>query len=244
MSLHLVRVFLDGRRLFHGALRRKLPLRDVDEGYLAHCALAELFGDGAPHPFAIQGSEGNWLSLLGYVDASDAELRSQAQALASPDAWAACDWERFAAKPMPAEWSSGTRVSFRLRACPVRRMAHASATWREGAEVDAFLVRCQETPGLPVDRPGVYREWLGAEFERRGGARLVTAELEGFRRSRLLRRTQGADRVARSTERPDALFVGELEVTDGAAFNGLLARGIGRHRAFGFGMLLLTRTRA
>jgi len=32
---------------------------------------------------------------------------------------------------------------------------------------------------------------------------------------------------------------GVLQVRDSAAFAALLARGIGRHRAFGFGMLLL-----
>ncbi|MEE8524028.1 MAG: type I-E CRISPR-associated protein Cas6/Cse3/CasE [Thermoanaerobaculia bacterium] len=40
-------------------------------------------------------------------------------------------------------------------------------------------------------------------------------------------------------ERPDALLTGTLEVTDPDAFATLLARGVGRHRAFGFGMLLL-----
>jgi CRISPR system Cascade subunit CasE len=35
------------------------------------------------------------------------------------------------------------------------------------------------------------------------------------------------------------VFSGLLQVEDAAAFTALLARGIGRHRAFGFGMLLL-----
>jgi CRISPR system Cascade subunit CasE len=34
-------------------------------------------------------------------------------------------------------------------------------------------------------------------------------------------------------------MTGILEVTGGEAFARLLARGVGRHRAFGFGMLLL-----
>jgi CRISPR system Cascade subunit CasE len=40
--------------------------------------------------------------------------------------------------------------------------------------------------------------------------------------------------------RPDATFRGTLRVDDPARFAAAaLARGVGRHRAFGFGMLLL-----
>jgi CRISPR system Cascade subunit CasE len=41
------------------------------------------------------------------------------------------------------------------------------------------------------------------------------------------------------SEGPDAVLEGVLEVVDGEAFAALLRRGVGRHRAFGFGMLLL-----
>jgi len=40
-------------------------------------------------------------------------------------------------------------------------------------------------------------------------------------------------------ERPQALLKGVLTVKESNTFNRLLARGIGRHRAFGYGMLLL-----
>ena len=55
-----------------------------------------------------------------------------------------------------------------------------------------------------------------------------------------LRQTHsGQNRSHRGVERPDALFTGEITVADPEAFCRLLARGVGRHRAFGFGMLLL-----
>jgi CRISPR system Cascade subunit CasE len=44
---------------------------------------------------------------------------------------------------------------------------------------------------------------------------------------------------SRYCEGPDAVMRGNLIVSDPAAFAQLLARGIGRHRAYGFGMLLL-----
>ncbi len=46
-------------------------------------------------------------------------------------------------------------------------------------------------------------------------------------------------RLKHTVQGPDAVFTGLLQVRDSAAFAALLARGIGRHRAFGFGMLLL-----
>ena len=38
---------------------------------------------------------------------------------------------------------------------------------------------------------------------------------------------------------PDATLQGALRVTGGNAFANLLARGIGRHQSYGYGMLLL-----
>ena len=68
-------------------------------------------------------------------------------------------------------------------------------------------------------------------------ARLEDFTLDGFANVRLLRKAEGAGR--RDFQRPQALLGGILQVQDGDAFHTLLARGIGRHRAFGYGMLLL-----
>jgi len=40
-------------------------------------------------------------------------------------------------------------------------------------------------------------------------------------------------------EGPDAIVHGVLVIHDPAAFSALLVRGVGRHRAYGYGMLLL-----
>ena len=63
---------------------------------------------------------------------------------------------------------------------------------------------------------------------------LESATLASFQRTRAVRRLRGA-----YSEGPDALMRGTLEITDGSAFTKLLAGGIGRHRAYGYGMLLL-----
>ena len=101
----------------------------------------------------------------------------------------------------------------------------------------------------------VYRDWL-RRLLREGGAELLDAGLSGFRLTTLVRRSHASPngrtgtaegppkrlpalRARTAARRPDATLEGILQVTDPERFQGLLARGVGRHRAFGFGMLLL-----
>lgn len=239
-ELHMVRLSLDVTRLVDLGRRRGLPPHDTDWGYLVHCQLGELFGERAPAPFVIDGQKRGTLEVLGYSAVPDKVLREHAEAFADPLVHAGCDWERFASKPMPATWRSGMRLGFRIRACPTVRMSgERPGLHRKRAEVDAFLARCWEVGDAPVDRETVYGEWLSRELGRGGAAGLLQMRLEGFQRERVVRRTQGSERVARRQERPEAWLEGTLEVRDEAAFSSLLRRGVGRHRAFGFGMVLL-----
>lgn len=243
--VHLVRLSLRARDVMALAKEHGLPLREADDGYLAHAALRALFGELAPQPFAFQSEGGGrggdpaW-RLLGYSKATDEALLEHARAFADPLAFRACDVEALVSKPMPERFAEGARLDFELRACPIVRKSGAGEKHREGAEVDAFLARCwQVGEGVPVDREAVYVDWLRTQLGRDGAASLEGAELLRFCRSHLLRRTQGGERQAKRCERPDASLAGTLRVENAAAFMGLLARGVGRHRAFGFGMLLL-----
>ena len=239
--LFMVRLELSTRELEALGRRLRFPLRNDDPGYLVHCALAGLFGELAPRPFALEGTPRRWVSVLGYARSTAAVLQDNARAFADPGLYAVCRWDSLATKPMPENWAAGRRLGFDLRACPVVRKAGEAPRHRKGAEVDAFLAACWAAggPEVPVDRKDVYGQWLADQLDRHGGARLLEAELRGYRRRRLLRRTQGSERSSSTVERPDVRLGGLLEVTDGPAFSALLARGVGRHRAFGFGMLLL-----
>lgn len=102
-----------------------------------------------------------------------------------------------------------------------------------------------------VTREAVYTDWLAQRLD--GAATIEHALLRDFRRTRTRRSThagQGAGGGGggnagtaaprtRPVEGPDAVMTGTLAVTDAAAFADLLVRGVGRHAAFGFGMLLL-----
>ena len=238
--LHMLQMALSQPHVVRMASQRRFPIRQSDAGYMVHCLLGELFGSHAITPFAIRGEAGRVLRVLGYSPHDAAHLQRQAEIAAEPANFQACDWRAFASKPMPSSWRAGERLGFESRICPVKRMSSDGRHHRRGAEVDAFLARAwQLDPEEPLSREVVYIEWLREELARRGGACLVDASVVRYRRTRLLRRTQGPDRSSRLLERPDVLVRGSLKIEGASDFSSLLARGLGRHRSFGFGMLLL-----
>lgn len=239
-QLHMHSLKLDAARLIALGRRLRLPMREVDPGYLVHSQLGELFGELAPPLFAIAGDQGREWRVLAYGDHDQARLRAHADAFADPAVFAAVDWAGSASKPMPQAWPAGQVLGFEVRVCPVVRKSGAGDRHRAGAEVDVFLDRCWAVgDGVKVDREAVYRDWLAEHLKRHGGASLGSATITAFRRVQLVRRTQGEQRTARMLERPDVIVRGELTVEDPTEFARLLRRGVGRHRSFGFGMLLL-----
>jgi CRISPR system Cascade subunit CasE len=258
-QLWMVQLRLDPRHL--ARRHRSLPPRHEDTGYEVHGLLAALFGEGRLQPFRVlsngAGHESR-VTVLAYSRQDIELLRRYAQELATPADYAACDWGAVAAKEMPTAWGPARRLGFEVRACPVARLASdrevvglsgATERFRAGSEVDVWLQRNFLSPrtaeglGTEAERLGreeAYVEWLADRVA--PGARLCAARLQAFRRVRLLRATHEQQRKLRISERPDALLRGELEVTDPVAFANLLATGLGRHRAYGFGMLLLRPT--
>jgi CRISPR system Cascade subunit CasE len=256
--LHLVRLALDAARLFDLEKRLQLPPGGADLGYLVHCQLGTLFGELAPTLFALERGarpDARTVGVLAYSAHDGAALRAHAQTFADPRAYAACDWDTFASKPMPS-LVGGETLGFEVRVSPVVRtrrpgpagVQHDRRGKPKVREVDAFLAACWEQedrgdagPSDRVDRTSVYQRWLAEELARDGAAKANYDDLHvvGMQRAQLLRRTQGAERRARRLDRPDVLVEGTLHVATGSSFRALLARGVGRHRAFGFGMLLL-----
>lgn len=221
--------------------RLGLPMRDVDLGYLVHCFLGEVFGEDAPAPFDVRDASGRSLQVLAYTDQPADSLRGHADAFADPELHSAVEWDRFTYKPMPVDWPADHRLGFEIRVCPVVRAASDTEHYSKGSEVDVFLTRCaeaEEEEDVPP-REEIYRGWLEEQMDRRGGVEPVNARMRSFRLRKLTRRSHGPDRTARVFKRPDARIRGELVVHDPTKFASLLRRGVGRHRAFGFGMLLL-----
>lgn len=232
MSLSLLQCHPDSRRLAAWATRFNLTAGGDDLGYALHTLLAAAFGESAPKPFRYFGDA---RGLLGYVT-HDAEALRIAAEVAPPDVYATLGLERFDIRRFPDSWAPGQKLAFEVRIRPVLRT-------QEGRERDVFQVAAERTSPneFARSREEVYSEWLYREMARENAAQIETLQLDGFCLSASLRRKSTAEgkRTAHRVSGPDALFSGVLTVSDPFGFAKLLARGIGRHRAFGFGMLLL-----
>jgi CRISPR system Cascade subunit CasE len=253
VTLHLVQLFPNGAALARFGHARGLP--DGDSGYLLHRALRDAFGAVAPQPFRLLDAPDQPTKVLGYGSADAPALR-EAMALAEPDLDRVFPPERIDSKPLPERLDPSTTLAFEARLCPLVRTKSPADPGRL-RELDAFLHQALASPSAALDRETVYAEWLRDKLAN-GGAELRTARMTAFALAPLVRRAH-ASRTGRTdacegpprrllapgrksvSRRPDVTFRGTLRVADPDRFHELLARGVGRHRAFGFGMLLLRR---
>ena len=239
-------------RLMRLATRERLLPPGGDLGYALHAILVASFAKLAPKPFQLlpAGVQGRDCRLLAYSLHPLDELRAHADAFADPDFLAPLALETAEAKTMPSTFKEGTRLGFRLRIRPVVRTGkpNPKANGCSGAEetgrareTDAYLAAvAMAGDANAYSRGKVYCDWLAGRFEA-GGAEIEAASLEAFCRTRLMTRDRSnGGKTNRWTEGPDAMLSGTLGVSNSDAFAVTLARGIGRHRAFGFGMLLLS----
>jgi len=242
-ALYLVRLTVAPRELAAFAVAHGVS--DGDNGYAAHLALRRRYGAVAPQPFRLRMEHPDRTHLLGYV--ADPTALMEAYALPSPDDLLNTVFPQAPVfRAMPENWAAGARYGFQVRVRPVVRYgararqarAERQDAWqRKAGEVDAFVAACERMPGETMDREQVYHDWLAARLA--GVAKLEQADLVSFRRVRTRRSSHGRP-GAGSVEGPEAVMRGTLQVEDGTAFLHLLARGVGRHAAFGYGMLLLS----
>lgn len=235
MGLLMLHIAPDPVGLTHWATRKHWLSPDGDFGYALHALLAEAFDGQPPTPYRYMEEQG----LLAYSQESETELRRRIDA-APQLVRQILGLERMKMRPFPAEWPSGKHLEFEVRVRPVIRT-------KAGKERDLYQYRMeqmeQDSTDVRPTREALYREWLQQRLESDNAARLLGASMQGFSLRQVIRRPQNSDandvRKPTGVTGPDAIFCGELEVQDSAAFSRLLARGVGRHRAFGYGMMLL-----
>lgn len=228
-GLHLVRIPIHAPRLLRFAADYDI-MQDDDLGYTLHAWLTALFGKAAPKPFRYLERRSE---VLAYSRSDAPTLLAQAQAHAPPQAWVALDPDGLASKPMPANWPTGQRLRIEALTCPVTR--------HDDQEKDTYLRQLDRLGNgdTAPTRAEVYRQWFLRQLT--GVVQVEALELLGMSaRTPMLRRNHnaGANRLRR-IERPQALFTAEIRIANPTRFAELLARGVGRHRAFGYGMLLL-----
>lgn len=249
-SLHLLHTRPDARLLAawvarHHARHERQP---SDIGDALHGLLHASFGAAAPQPFRYVDEHHG---LLAYTRLDADSMRAQ-MALADPLAaqtlglGASERHEGYRLRPFPTHWPTNKLLGFEVRLRPTVRAAKG--------ECDAFLHAVAQAGGATVNREAVYVRWLREHLASRDGAPreawqdavelLNDVHLVAYQRQQVVRRMQapaGTLRQGRVIDGPDAVLKGHLRVRNPHAFAQLLARGVGRHRAFGFGMLLLSR---
>jgi CRISPR system Cascade subunit CasE len=252
MTLHLARLPVDLPALARAAGERgwtRGPRTDFDESAALHHLLGEAFGPAALQPFRlIVSPRARRGTLYAYTQSSAEDLRATAGMVGLSEAVeCALPWNKLDAKPMPDAFAPGKRLGFDLRLRPTVRLRRAidaptdrkggrAHGFKAGAEVDAFLAEALRDPDRGTTdasgrtREAVYTAWLSDRLG--ASAEIEEARLVSFRRVRSARDGRGA-------EGPDAILQGTLAVSDPEAFADRLRRGVGRHRAYGYGMLML-----
>lgn len=220
---------------FLGNTRLRDIHQDEDLGYSLHTWMTAAFGDLAPKPWRVYTDRRRPTKILAYSSVSAQTLTDRMCEFADPSVLAVCPTpvEHLMSKPMPL-WREGRHLAFDIRLCPIQRTA------REGTERDAFLMQL-ETGAHSQPRTEIYTVWAQAQIEREQAVKVIDLKLTSFRLVRQMRRgrnTQG-NRSTRFITRPQITVQGQLVICDPDKFSNMLAKGVGRHRAFGYGMVLL-----
>ena len=237
-ALNMVSLKPDRTRLMTLAVAGKTLPRSGDLGYAIHQMLTAVFGGATPQPFQLLDQHG--FQILGYSVHDEAALLDYAALQkAQISNWenisTALNLSAMEVRTMPSSWKSGRQYRFSVRTRPVMRINHAKQRGL-AKECDVFLRKIEAKVGNDnnewLDRETVYLSWFRSQIAE-DTARLAVLTVSAMKRTPVYRK--GAPFI----DGPDVTFTGVLEVADPIAFASLLARGIGRHRAFGFGMLLL-----
>lgn len=235
--MHMIDLQLKSDRLIkHAQVLGHNHVHDEDLGYALHSWLTDALGELAPRTFRSFEQRKETLRLLGYAKGDAEAIREHVQLFASPQAAVVCDWDCAASKPIgDITWRRGQKLGFEVRTCPIVR-------GKEG-ERDAFLAQLPDDGSQAENsRAGVYCDWLSSRLDEAASLDEDAFNLKAFRLVSTWRKgrsSENRNRTGRRVVRPDALLCGRLTVQNPEAFRALLYNGIGRHRAFGFGMLLL-----
>lgn len=212
--------------------------REEDLGYWSHLALQQLWGKEAPKPFRVISKNQSKVTVLGYIEATKASrMISSARFNAPPDLFNGVVWDSIHIKPMPASWTEGEVFNFELRAAPIVRAMGGG--FRQGAEV--YVVDRRRRDGCRDSETKIVSQWLQDQMVQVGASVLSIQHMDLLKEP-LVRRDHSQVRRVFDMEIPVVRAVGQLEVLVPDRFNSLLARGVGKYRTFGLGMVRLKST--
>ena len=234
-SAHMIRLSLDMKSFKRYAADRGLITKKgvMDEGLVLHHVLSETFGKSEVQPFRLMvARHAKRGSVYGYCLKNHKQLLKIAKDIALPEHFNMLSVENIESKLMPCDWKSGRRLGFDIMVRPIRRNDKNG----KNSERDAFIVKLEQSDDdtRKPTREEVYKEWLTEKFQQDQGAHIESVHLAKFMRVRVVNANN-----MRGPEGPQATLHGTLKVLNCGAFNNLLIRGIGRRKAYGYGMILL-----
>ncbi len=209
---------------------------DAALSYGVHAWLGAAFGEMAPRPWRLLMDKQRPPRILGYARHNAGKLQQRLVDFTEPGIFQVCPEPQvmIASRAMPV-WQKGRRLGFQILVCPVGRKSES------GIEKDLFLIRADtDNNDGQLNRETVYCDWAKQRFARYS-VDVDSIGLAGFRLAKQKRQTQTSKgkRAFHQIVRPQALLEGTVIIKDPEQFDLLLEKGMGRHCAFGYGMLLL-----
>ena len=228
-NIYLMKAEIDLRNMARWAAEEK----HSDPDRTAHCLLIESFGpESTPKPFVIKTNleDGTPMgTLLAYTQQSAAQLQEGAEKHQKLAHAAVLDPETIKTVPVLSQWTEGQSLRFEIRVRPTKRSSNRNGG--NGNEQDFFLM----SPG-GSSREEVYCQWLAAQARRHGA---LLAEPENMTVTRMaLRKVRRQNNSGLHTA-PDVTITGTARVANPDLMESAIAKGLGRHKGYGYGMLLL-----
>lgn len=209
---------------------------DTELSYGIHAWLGAAFGELAPKPWRLLAGKQRPPRVLGYVPHSADALQQRLVEFVEPSVLQVCPepMKMISSREMP-RWQKGRRLGFQTLICPVGRKAGS------GLEKDLFLIHADsQDKNVELSREEIYCNWARQQFHNYL-ATVDSIQMTGFRLISQKRQTQSSrgKRNLHRIVRPHVILEGEITVGEPDEFTRLLGHGLGRHRAFGYGMILL-----
>ena len=226
--MHLIQLPLDITRAVRHLAQFMAPRALDDDSLVIKTALTEALGGPVIRPWATHARRGPVLTIVGYGDQSADDVNAR-RALALPSLQAAVG-EAISVKMPALEPERLYRFSVRL--VPTVRVTPTKA--RRHGERDAYLVAADGVgPDGALARDDIYRDYLVRKLV---GAEVENCRLDSFRLARFMRpKTNGQA----TKTMPEASLSGVLRVSNPDALSECLRSGVGRQRAYGYGMVRL-----
>lgn len=208
--------------------------RGFDEGRALHHALGEVFGPKSLQPFRLMVPPGKQdATIYAYSTLTYDDLQKNIS-ISPPDIEDVFICSEIRHKPLSTSFAIGHRLGFDIRIRPIRRVKKDESRKKSEREIDVYQHAAERNGDVEGwhaknTRESVYRAWLAERLEK--AAILESANLTRFQRSIAVRAT--------GIYGPDAVMQGVLNVKDVSAFADVITKGLGRHKTYGYGMLLL-----